>query len=354
MTRRSWALFAAMCVIWGVPYLLIRVAVRDFSPATLVFLRTAIGGVVLLPFALARGGFGPVLRRWRPLLAFTVIEVGVPWLLLSDAERVLSSSLSGLLVAGVPLVGVVAARVLGADESGGGRLRYVGLLLGLVGVALLLGLDVGQVRLGAVLEMAGVACGYAVAPVILSRRLSDLPSIPVITASLLITAVGYVPVALVQWPDSVEAKPMWSVVALGLLCTAIAFVVFFELIAAIGPARATVITYVNPAVAVLLGVLLLDEDFTLGIAIGFPLILVGSVLAARRSVPSTDAAPCEAGVPEGVVADTVAGPADETPTQSTRTSPDGVANTAAATPVTSSPDSGSKGETQSTSMRSSG
>src|SRR3954467_6777805 len=116
MTRRSWALFAAMCVIWGVPYLLIRVAVRDFSPATLVFLRTAIGGVVLLPFALTRGGFGPVLRRWRPLLAFTVIEVGVPWLLLSDAERVLSSSLSGLLVAGVPLVGVVAARVLGAED----------------------------------------------------------------------------------------------------------------------------------------------------------------------------------------------------------------------------------------------
>ncbi|MDT4911976.1 MAG: hypothetical protein QOC66_1104 [Pseudonocardiales bacterium] len=353
MTRRSWALFAAMCVIWGVPYLLIRVAVRDFSPGTLVFLRTAIGGVVLLPFALARGGFGPVLRRWRPLLAFTLIELAVPWLLLSDAEQVLSSSLSGLLVAGVPLVGVVVARVSGADERGGGRLRYVGLLLGLAGVALLLGLDVGHVRLGALLEMAVVAIGYAVAPVILSRRLSDLPSIPVITASLLVTALGYLPYALVSWPDSVDAKPAWSVVALGVLCTAIAFVVFFALIAAIGPARATVITYVNPAVAVLLGVLLLDERFTLGIAIGFPLILVGSVLAARRPTAVADTTPCDAGVPEGVLADTVVGRADGT-AQSIRTSPDGVANTAATRPVPSPPLSGSNGETHSTSTRSSG
>src|SRR5437764_8870196 len=132
MTRRSWALFAAMCVIWGVPYLLNRVAVRDLSPGTLVFARTAIGGLILLPFAFARGGFGDVLRRWRPLLAFTVIELAVPWLLLSDAERVLSSSLSGLLVAAVPLVGVLVARGDGAEEhSGGGLLRYAGLLLGL-------------------------------------------------------------------------------------------------------------------------------------------------------------------------------------------------------------------------------
>ncbi|MDT4900778.1 MAG: hypothetical protein QOJ78_1708, partial [Pseudonocardiales bacterium] len=101
MTRRSWALFAAMCAIWGVPYLLIRVAVRDFDPGTLVFARTAVGGLILLPFAFATGGFGAMLERWRPLLAFTVIELAVPWLLLSDAERVLSSSLSGLLVAGV-------------------------------------------------------------------------------------------------------------------------------------------------------------------------------------------------------------------------------------------------------------
>jgi drug/metabolite transporter (DMT)-like permease len=304
MTRRSWALFAGMCVIWGVPYLLIRVAVRDFSPGVLVFARTAIGGLVLLPFALANGGFGPVLRRWRPLVAFTVIEIAVPWLLLSDAERVLSSSLSGLLVAAVPLVGVVVARVARSDDAGGGPMRYAGLLFGLVGVVVLLGLDVGHVRAGALVEMLLVAVGYAVAPVIMARRLSDLPSFPVIAASLLLTALGYLPYALLNWPTSVGAKETWSVVGLGIVCTALAFVVFFALIADIGPARATVFTYVNPAVAVVLGVLLLDEDFTLGIAIGFPLILVGSVLAARKS--PGDPTPPDAAVPEAVMADTVA------------------------------------------------
>jgi drug/metabolite transporter (DMT)-like permease len=348
MTRRSWVLFAAMCVIWGIPYLLIRVAVRDFSPGTLVFARTAIGGLVLLPFALVQGGFGPVLHRWRPLLAFTVIEVAVPWLLLSDAERVLSSSLSGLLVAVVPLVGVVVARVAGADDSGGGALRYLGLLLGLGGVVLLLGLDVGELRVGALLEMAVVAVGYAVAPVIMARRLADLPSIPVVAASLLVTAIGYLPYALVHRPDRIETKAAWSVLGLGVICTAVAFVVFFALIAEIGPARSTVITYVNPAVAVLLGVLLLDENLTLGIAIGFPLILVGSVLAARRSGPPADAGVPDAAVPEGVVADTVAGPAEDDP-QSMRTSPCGVSNTAATTPV-----SPSNGDVHSTSSPSSG
>jgi drug/metabolite transporter (DMT)-like permease len=342
MTRRSWALFAAMCVIWGVPYLLIRVAVRDFDPGTLVFARTAIGGLILLPFALAAGGFGQVLDRWRALLAFTAIEVAVPWLMLSDAERVLSSSLSGLLVAAVPMVGVVVARIAGSDDRGGGVWRYVGLLLGLAGVVLLLGLDVGEVRLGALLEMAVVAIGYAVAPVIMARRLADLPSIPVVASALLVTAVGYLPYAVFHWPGSVSAKVAWSVVGLGVVCTALAFVLFFALIAAIGPARSTVITYVNPAVAVLLGVLLLDEKFTLGIGIGFPLILVGSVLAARRAEPISPA--CDAAVPEAVLAETTV-----SSDQSTRTGPRGVSNTAATTPVSSS-----NGDNHSTSMPSSG
>jgi drug/metabolite transporter (DMT)-like permease len=147
-----------------------------------------------------------------------------------------------------------------------------------------------------------VAVGYAVAPVIMTRRLSDLPSYPVIAASLLITAIAYLPYAASHWPAHISAKPAWSVITLGVVCTALAFVVFFALIADIGPARATVFTYVNPAVAVLLGVLLLDEPFTAGIAVGFPLILVGSVLAARHAKSA------EAAVPEAVVGDTVVDP----------------------------------------------
>lgn len=309
MNRRSWALFAAMCVIWGIPYLLIRVAVRDISPGTLVFARTAVGGLVLLPFALvgARGSgaqqFRAVARRWRPLLAFTVIEIGVPWLLLTDAERTLSSSLTGLLVAAVPLVGVVVAAVLRSDDRGGGPVRYAGLALGLVGVALLLGLDFGQVRSGALLELLAVVIGYAVAPVIMARKLSDLPSIPVIVSSLLLAAIGYLPYAVLHRPAHVTGAALASVLALAIVCTALAFVVFFALIAEVGPARSTVFTYVNPAVAILLGVVLLGERFTLGIAVGFPLILVGSVLAARRG-PRRAELP-DSAVPEGALAETL-------------------------------------------------
>jgi drug/metabolite transporter (DMT)-like permease len=335
MTRRSWLLFAAMCVIWGIPYLLIRVAVRDVAPGTLVFLRTALGGLILLPLALRAGGFGPVLRRWRSLAAFTVIELAIPWLLLSDAETKLSSSLSGLLVAAVPIVGVLVARLLGADDRADGG-RLVGLLLGVVGVGMLLGLDLGQVHVAALLEVAVVVVGYAVAPVIMSRRLADLPSIPVVSASLLLTAIGYLPYAVLRPPHSLPAQAIWSILVLGTVCTALAFVLFFALISDIGPARAVVITYVNPAVAVLFGVTLLGEQFTLGMGIGFPLILAGSVLAARRT-----------GVRVAVAEPVALAVCD--PPQSIRTSPEVVLNTAAITPVPSS-----DGVNQSTSTPSKG
>ncbi|MGH8960643.1 MAG: DMT family transporter [Jatrophihabitantaceae bacterium] len=323
MSRRGWLLFAAMCLIWGIPYLLIRVAVRDVAPGTLVFLRTAIGGLVLLPLALSRGGFAPVLRRWRPLVAFTVIELAIPWLLLSDAETRLPSSLSGLLVAAVPLVGVLVARFTGADDRADAA-RLIGLGLGIAGVSMLVGLDLGQLHTWSLVEVGIVVVGYAVAPMIMARHLSDLPSIPVVSASLLLAALGYLPYAALRPPHSLNVREISSIVVLGLVCTALAFVLFFALINDIGPARATVITYVNPAVAVLFGVLLLNERFTLGMAVGFPLILGGSVLAARRrAVPN-------AGVPEAMMCEPVC------PDQSMRTEPAAVPNTAASRPVPSS------------------
>jgi drug/metabolite transporter (DMT)-like permease len=279
--RKSWLLFAAMCVIWGIPYLLIRVAVRDVSPATLVFARTALGGLILLPIALSQGGFGAVLPRWRPLLAFAVIEVAIPWLLLSDAEKKISSSLSGLLVAAVPLIAVLIARVSGGEDRIAPT-RIVGLLMGLAGVAALVGLDLGQLSATAVIEVGIVVVGYAVAPAIQARYLSDLPSIPVVAAALLVVAVAYLPFAIAAPPRHLHANSIAAILVLGTVCTALAFVIFFALIAQIGPARALVFTYVNPAVAVGLGIGLLNEKFTVGLAVGFPLILAGSVLAARR------------------------------------------------------------------------
>jgi drug/metabolite transporter (DMT)-like permease len=303
MSRRNWLLFAAMCVLWGIPYLLIRVAVRDIAPGTLVFLRTAIGGLVLLPLALSRGGYRQVVRRWRPLVAFTVIEVAIPWLFLSDAETRLSSSLSGLLIAAVPLVGVLVARVLGTDDRVG-PLRLLGLGLGVVGVGMLVGLDFGALHAWPLIEVAVVVVGYAVAPVIMARTLADLPASPVVSSALLLTAVGYLPYALARPPRSLDAQQVWSVIVLGLVCTALAFVLFFALINQIGPARATVITYVNPAVAVLLGVLLLGEHFTAGMAVGFPLILAGSVLAARHGSAG------EPAVPEAALCEPMTGQVD--------------------------------------------
>lgn len=283
MSRRGWALFLAMGVIWGVPYLLIKVAVDELSPSTLVLSRTALASLLLLPVALRRGRLRDVLIRWRPVVAFAVIEIMVPWVLLGIAEQRLPSSLTGLLVASVPLVGAVLAVVTRSADRLDAR-RVAGLLVGLAGVAALVGFEVSGGDAGAVAAVAVVAVCYASGPLILSRWLSDLPGLGVITVSLSITALCYLPVGIAQAPrDWPSAKVIGAVVILAVLCTAIAFLVFFELIAEVGPTRSTVITYINPAVALLLGVTLLDEKFTVATAVGFTLILTGSVLATRRA-----------------------------------------------------------------------
>src|SRR4051795_4254786 len=271
-----------MCLIWGVPYLLIRVAVRDLSPASVVFLRTALAAVVLMPVAIRRGGLADLLPRWRPLLLYSAIEVALPWWLLTDAERHLSSALAGLLLAAVPLFGIVLARIVGAVETVD-RWRILGLVLGAGGVGALVGLQLGHINLLAVGAVLLTALGYAAGPLVLSRRLADLPAVNVVAASLPLISLAWAPAAAASWPTSVSAKAAASVVGLALVCTATAFLVFFALIAEVGPSRATVITFVNPAVAIALGIAVLGERFTAGMAVGFPLVLAGSVLATRLS-----------------------------------------------------------------------
>ncbi|HXA42988.1 MAG TPA: EamA family transporter [Candidatus Solibacter sp.] len=282
MSRRGLALFVLMGVVWGIPYLLIKVAVSELSPPTLVLLRTAVGAAILLPIALRRGDLAPLRRHWRAVAVYTVVEVAVPWLLLSHAETRLSSSLSGLMVAMVPLVGVVLTWMLGSGDRLDGR-ALVGLLIGLFGVGLLVGLDVSVRDVSAVGEIVLVTIGYAIGPQIISRRLSSVPAMGVVTASLVLTAVLYAPAGILLAPPTAPGLAVLaSVTALGVVCTAIAFLGFFALIAEIGPVRATVITYINPAVAFLLGVVLLREPFTVGAGLGFLLILAGSVLTTRR------------------------------------------------------------------------
>jgi drug/metabolite transporter (DMT)-like permease len=283
MTRRGWLLFASMCVIWGVPYLMIRVAVRELTPATLVFGRTALAAALLVPVAVWRHELRPLLKVWWPLLLYTVIEIGIPWLLLARAETKLTSSLTGLLIAAVPLVGAVVVRLTGDRERMGAR-RWSGLLIGIVGVGALVGLDLGSVSALPVAEVGAVAVCYAIGPIILFRSLADVPPLGVVAGSLLLAAVAYAPFGIAQAPSSVpRASVVLSVIGLAVLCTALAFILFLALIAEVGPVRATVITYVNPAVAAILGVSILGEKITAGMGVGFILVLSGCFLATGRN-----------------------------------------------------------------------
>jgi drug/metabolite transporter (DMT)-like permease len=280
-----------MCVIWGIPYLLIRIAVRDLSPAVLVLGRTTIAALLLLPLAARRDELRPLVRHWAPLLAFAAIEIAIPWVLLGAAEQEISSSLTALLIAGVPLVETVIALTTGTRERPGAA-SLAGLLVGMAGVAAIVGVNLEGAGALPMAEVAVVAVCYAVGPAILQRWLAHLPAMGVIAASLAVTAVVYLPIAAFSLPaETPSPEVIASVVGLAVVCTAIAFVCFFALIAEIGPVRATVITYVNPAVAAVLGVLVLDEHFTVGMGIGFALVLAGSFLATRAPRPAEAAAP---------------------------------------------------------------
>ncbi|MGD0603337.1 MAG: EamA family transporter [Streptosporangiaceae bacterium] len=284
MSRRGWLLFAAMSVIWGIPYLLIKVADGGVSVPVLVFTRVALGALLLWPAALRGGQAGALKGHLRWLAAFTAVEIVGPFALLSTAERRLPSSTSGLLIAAVPII----SALLALATRGGDRLtplRWTGLAIGLAGVALLAGPGAGRGDALSVAEVLLTALGYATGPLIANRKLAALPPVAVNAACLSAAAVVYAPFAALTWPRTLPSVQVLGALAgLGVICTAAAFLVFFRLIAEVGPARATVITYVNPAVAVALGVGVLGEHLTAAIGVSFAAILGGSVLA-TRAVP---------------------------------------------------------------------
>jgi len=287
MTKRAWLLFIALGVLWGMPYLLIRIAVSAVDPLVVAGSRTLIGALLLLPIAWHRKVLLAGFRKWQWLLAYTLLEINIPWLLLGHAETRLNSSTAGLLLAVVPLFAALIVTRLGHESLEPRRL--LGLSIGFAGVALLVGMDIHFSDLPAVAATMVVALCYAIGPIVVDRKLKDVPAIGVVTASLIVATLLYAPFAPMVWPEHIPASAAWSVVGLGVLCTATAFLVFFALIAEAGPARATVITYVNPAVAIVLGAVVLSEPLTLGMVIGFPLVIVGSVLGTSRV--RTDAQP---------------------------------------------------------------
>jgi len=283
MTRRGVLLFAALGVIWGIPYLFIKIAVVELTPEFLVLARCALAAALLLPIAVRRGALAPVVRRWKPLLAFAIVEIALPWYALGAAEVRLPSSTTGLLLASIPLVAIGVAFAFGGRDRIG-SLNALGIIIGMAGVAAIVGLDLGGSDLGSVALLGIAVVGYAVGPAILARWMHDLPGIGVMAAALTICAALYVPVVAVTggWPSSVPAMPVIvAVLVLAVVCSALAFVLMFALVAEIGPIRMTAITYVNPAVAVVAGALVLGEAITGWTIVGFALILVGCWLVTK-------------------------------------------------------------------------
>lgn len=298
VTRRGLFLFVALGIAWGIPYLFIKVAVSELEPAMVVLGRAGLAALVLLPIAIFRRELLPVLRRWRPLAIYTVVEIVIPWYFLSVAETRISSSTAGLLISAVPLAGVGVGILLGRRARLSG-LNWVGIGLGMLGVAALVGFEVGASDMIAVAQIAVVVVGYALGPAILAKYVPELPGVGVTAVSLAAAAIVYVPFVAftgafpTEWPS---VPVIVSIVVLALVCSALAFILMVALVGEIGPVRMSAITYVNPAVAILAGWIFLSEAITPWTIVGFALVLCGSYLVTRRRTePVAPEGPEEAG-----------------------------------------------------------
>ncbi len=288
MTRKSWGLFIAAGVLWGVPYLFIKIAVEPggFQPGFLVFARVSLGAIFLLPLAFKQGLIPEALKYFKWILLYSIIELVGPWYFLSSGERHVSSGLAGLLIATVPFWSTILASLLG-DHSVWQPLRIFGVVVGFIGVFLVVGLESlrGHNSKSAVALILLAALGYAVAPIMIRRKAPTLNGLAINSLAMFFTALIYIPVGIIQWPSHMpNPSAIWSLVMLGIFPTAIAFVVFFKVIVDVGPTRASMVTYINTAVAVLLGIVVLGEPLTLGIGLGLPLILVGSYFSGRKKI----------------------------------------------------------------------
>lgn len=284
MTRRGYGLFAALSIIWGLPYLFIKYAVAELDPAVTVFARTVPAAILLLSYSAFRGKLIENLKFWKIALGFALVEMVFPWWWISRAEQELSSGLTGLLLATVPLVGVVISYLRGDKGAFAGK-RLLGMAIGILGVGVLVGLDSdqGQISIVALLMVFGAAIGYAIGPVIINAANGRTDPATMIGLSLAFVSAIYLPLIPSRLPETAPSPLAWtSIAVLSIICTVAAFLVFFKLIAEVGPVKATLVTYLNPAVAILLGVLFASEPFTLGLAVGFPLVLSGSWLASKH------------------------------------------------------------------------
>jgi drug/metabolite transporter (DMT)-like permease len=285
MSRRAYFHFAVSGLFWGIPYLLMKVAVRDLEPAVIVCGRVLIGAAILIPIAIHQKVLMDAIRGWRYVLPYAIFEMMIPWILITNAEKKISSGLAGLLVATVPIWSTIFASLAG-DRTVWHSKRLVGIAVGFAGLVGLVGYEsiFGETDIISILMMLVAAISYSFAVNMISIKLPDVSGIAINGMAMFITAVAYAPLMVLQWPaaNTVSAESALSLLALGIFCTALAFISFFIVMKEIGPARASIGTYVNTAVAVVLGVIILSEPLTLGIIIGLPLVMIGSFLASRK------------------------------------------------------------------------
>jgi drug/metabolite transporter (DMT)-like permease len=281
-------LLGILASLWGASYLFIKIGLHDFSPAMIVFLRTLLAAIVLAPLALRRGALRGLRPLLWPIVLLAAIQVAAPFLLISWGEEELSSSLTGILVASAPILTALLAVFIAKDERPSAAGGF-GIAIGIVGVALLLGVDVGgdSAALVGGLAVIVASLGYALGGFYLKARFRDTQPIGMATATMLASAVMVLPVALVTAPSDVPGLgPIAAMAALGAGGTGIAFVVYYTLIASVGPAKSSIVAYIAPVFAVFYGVVFLDEAFTLGTLVGMVLILAGSWIAGQARSPA--------------------------------------------------------------------
>jgi len=285
MSRRAYFHFAVSGLFWGIPYLLMKVAVADIPPAVIVCGRVLIGAAILIPIAIHQKVLMDAIRGWRFVLPYAIFEMMIPWILITNAEKKISSGLAGLLIATVPIWSTIFASMSG-DKTVWHSKRLVGMLVGFIGLIGLVGYEsiIGSSDPLSIAMMLVAAISYSYAVNTISQKLPDVSGIAINGLAMVITSIAYAPLMIVQFPEvsTVSTESAVSLLALGVFCTALAFISFFIVLKEIGPARASIGTYVNTAVAVVLGVLILSEPLTIGIIIGLPLVMIGSFLASRK------------------------------------------------------------------------
>lgn len=283
MSRKSLFHFVLVGILWGIPYLLMKVAVEDFPPAAVVAGRTLIGAAILIPIAVYRKKFKGAVLGIKFVAFYALMEMIGPWILITTAEQKINSGLAGLLVSTVPIFATIITSLRG-DHSVWQFKRIIGIVVGFIGLILVVGIEslTGTSDPLSIAMVILAAMGYAYAVIMVTSNLPLVDGIAINGLAMALTTIFWAPVAVAQWPSNISMDSALSLVALGVFSTAFAFILFFKLMDEIGPARGSLVTYLNTAVAVVLGVIILREPLTAGIIIGLPLVLVGSYLASRK------------------------------------------------------------------------